>query len=334
MPGRPLLLAAVSLALIAASPAAQPTPVGDPAPFWVDPDSAAAVQVRDWEAQGRSDDARLLRLISERSLAVWPSGDESRVGADVARAVRGAGAAGATAVLVAYNIPHRDCGQHSAGGAPDRAAYQRWIGAFADNIGDARAVVVLEPDAVAQMESGCTPGEYHQERQGMLGDAVRRLKQRPGVRVYLDAGNSAWHQDLGLLSRRLWSSGIADADGFAINTANFQTTGDSLRYGRDLAALLGGKHFVVDTGRNGNGPATEGPDPWCNPPGRALGIPPTTATGDPLADAYLWVKRPGDSDGWCRGGPAAGTWWPDYALGLARAAAWNERRTAVARRRR
>ncbi|MGW5026607.1 glycoside hydrolase family 6 protein, partial [Streptomyces albidoflavus] len=46
--------------------------------------------------------------------------------------------------------------------------------------------------------------------------------------------------------------------------------------------------------------------------------PPTTRTGDPLLDAYLWIKRPGESDGSCRGGPSAGTWWPEYALGLAR----------------
>ena len=33
--------------------------------------------------------------------------------------------------------------------------------------------------------------------------------------------------------------------------------------------------------------------------------------------AYLWVKRPGESDGPCNGGPSAGQWWPEYALGLA-----------------
>jgi endoglucanase len=37
-------------------------------------------------------------------------------------------------------------------------------------------------------------------------------------------------------------------------------------------------------------------------------------------DAYLWVKQPGDSDGQCRtGAPAAGAWWADYALALAKA---------------
>lgn len=46
----------------------------------------------------------------------------------------------------------------------------------------------------------------------------------------------------------------------------------------------------------------------------------TAATADPLADAYLWIKPPGESDGACNGGPEAGAWWPEYALGLAQRA--------------
>ena len=49
---------------------------------------------------------------------------------------------------------------------------------------------------------------------------------------------------------------------------------------------------------------------------------PTAEPGKKLVDAYLWVKRPGESDGTCNGGPAAGgcAWSPDYALGLAQRA--------------
>ena len=57
---------------------------------------------------------------------------------------------------------------------------------------------------------------------------------------------------------------------------------------------------MIDTSRNGRGPNH---DQWCNPPGRALGTLPTTTTGDPLIDAYLWIKAPGESDGTCRHGP-------------------------------
>jgi endoglucanase len=96
--------------------------------------------------------------------------------------------------------------------------------------------------------------------------------------------------------------------------------------------------FVIDTSRNGQGPwlppadrPAGDPQDWCNPPGRGLGPRPTTSTGSPLVDAYLWVKIPGESDGACNrwnpaGGidpvrnrmdPAAGLWFSDMALELA-----------------
>jgi endoglucanase len=168
---------------------------------------------------------------------------------------------------------------------------------------------------------GCTPPELHEERYRLISGAIDRLKQHPGVKVYLDAGNSAWIDEPENLARALWRAGIAEADGFALNVSNFRRTDEQIAYGRRLSGLLDDAHFVIDTSRNGNGPLDGAPDEvWCNPPGRALGEPPTTQTGDELADAFLWVKRPGESDGRCRGGPKAGTWWPDYALGLARRA--------------
>jgi endoglucanase len=102
------------------------------------------------------------------------------------------------------------------------------------------------------------------------------------------------------------------------------------------------KHFVIDTSRNGRGPWTPpagkysgDPQVWCNPPERGTGALPTTNTGNPLVDAYLWVKVPGESDGSCNrsvigsttdpewGGivdPPAGAWFPQQALQLAQLA--------------
>ncbi|MCC3773203.1 glycoside hydrolase family 6 protein, partial [Streptomyces sp. UNOC14_S4] len=88
-----------------------------------------------------------------------------------------------------------------------------------------------------------------------------------------------------------------------------------------LPRSAGGRAPTEDPFHGAVGQALEagGDEPWCNPPGRALGTPPTTATGSPLIDAYLWIKRPGESDGTCRGAPPAGHWWADYALRLAEA---------------
>ncbi|MGX1881335.1 glycoside hydrolase family 6 protein [Streptomyces sp. NPDC055287] len=294
-------------------------PVRDSSPYWVDPESDAARQVKAWEAQGRSADADVLRRISERPVADWPAGNDPAP--DIRNAVRGAAKDGRTLVLVAYNIPHRDCGQHSAGGAADADTYRRWIGSFADSIGSAPAIVILEPDAVSHIVDGCTPAEEHDERTGLLSEAVDRLKQQPKTKVYLDAGNPAWIDDPGKLVEPLERAGVDRADGISLNVSNFHRDDAVKSFGAQLSALLGGTHFVIDSSRNGNGPLSGGrSDAWCNPTGRALGTPPSDRTGDPLLDAYLWIKRPGDSDGECRGGPAAGTWWPDYALGLARRA--------------
>ena len=102
-----------------------------------------------------------------------------------------------------------------------------------------------------------------------------------------------------------WS---ADADDPALNTS-----GIDLRYGTMLGAVEPTAHYVIDTSRNGRGPwrppAYPDPQDWCNPPDRGVGLPPTLDTGEPLVDAYLWVKIPGESDGECtRGlGPAGET---------------------------
>ena len=109
------------------------------------------------------------------------------------------------------------------------------------------------------------------------------------------------------------------AAGFALNVSNF--IGDragARRTATGFPTPLGGARYVIDTSRNGNG-AYDGPEQptWCNPPGRALGTPPTRDTGSPRVAAFLWVKEPGDSDGDCRGAPAAGEFWPQYALDLA-----------------
>lgn len=298
-------------AAVAASPKARAAVSAD---FWVDPASSAAQQIQTWRQQGRHQDAELLSRIAKEPVAMWPAG-EIDPGPLVRSATSSARHEGRTALFVAYDIPHRDCGQHSAGGAADADAYRAWIGKFADALGDAKALVVLEPDAVAHIADGCTPAEYHEERERLLGEAIVRLKQQPGTKVYLDAGNPSWIREPGKLVEPLKRAGVERADGFSLNVSNFQTNEKTKAYGLELSRALGGKHFVVDTSRNGNGPLD---GVWCNPPGRALGTRPTTDTGTAGLDAYLWIKRPGESDGTCEGGPNAGQWWPEYALELAR----------------
>jgi endoglucanase len=288
-------------------------------PFYVNPESPAVAQASEWRSQGRASDAAAIERIAKEPIANWFTGSEGVLEAVRALTVR-ATKAHAASLLVAYDVPGRDCGSFSAGGAGSAVAYRRWIGLFAQGIGKRSATVILEPDAIAQALSGCLSRAGAVERYGLLRYAVGQLKADPHVSVYIDAGNLGWIRPPQRLVAPLRRSGIGAADGFALNVSNFYSTEATVGYGLKLSRALGGTHFVIDTGRNGNGPAGQAQDQlnWCNPPGRALGPVPSTNTASPLIDAYLWIKQPGASDGSCRPGePAAGQWWPQYALELA-----------------
>jgi endoglucanase len=326
--GSASLAAAVFVALLGAVTTASAHPdrrashdvFDDPVKWFVDPDSNAARQAAAW-LQDRPADAATMARLAERSQADWFVGGRVDVRSAARARVDQIRRQHALPVLVAYNVPGRDCSGFSTGGANTAAEYRDWIDRFAEGIGSRPAAVILEPDSIALTE--CLTPEQTDERYELIRYAVGTLEARPRVAVYLDAGHSAW-QPAAEQAARLRRAGVERAQGFFLNVSNFQFTSDLIAYGHavsDLIGARGGTQFVIDTSRNGLGPWDPTVvDNWCNPPDRALGLAATTDTGDRLVDAFLWVKRPGESDGTCRGGPLAGVWWPEYALGLAQRA--------------
>jgi endoglucanase len=298
------------------------TALGENTRFYVPPNGNAQKAVKALRRAGKTDAARLVeRRIASRPTAIWLTDVSGSVYNQAKKVTDAAAAKKELPVLVAYNLPGRDCGLYSSGGAADVDAYLHYVGSLAAGIGGNPAVVILEPDAIAHSLEGCH-GSRAAERYRMLTEAVTILKRQPKVRVYIDAGNASWIKNLDGLANALKRSGIRKADGFALNVSNFETTDSSVGYGRQLSQRLDGAHFVIDTSRNGAGPPPPASDPsshsnWCNPKGRRLGTPATTDTGNSLVDAFLWIKQPGDSDGSCgRGAPPAGHWWPRYASEL------------------
>ena len=381
-------------------------PLADTTRFYAPaPDPGAQQQAKQLRTYGQVPTARRLQAMAATPQAVWFSdGTPTTVSQRVAAVVSDAARTGSVPTLVLYNVPGRDCWQYSSGGASTDAAYRAWVDGVAAGLrGAGRAVVVVEPDGLANLPSDC-PSAYPgrdadamtEGRHADLRYAAAKVRAAdPEALVYLDAGHSAWH-GVGEIAERLDQAGVRDVQGFSLNVSNFQPTAQLLQYGSWIAKCLyyvanpadGGArlgrydqcasqyspatfgepatwsrtdawyaanvdaaadpptgpdqlaHFVLDTGRNGRGawtPRTGYPDPqdWCNPPGRGLGLRPSTRTGSALADAYLWVKTPGQSDGQCdRGGaggtdpawggvrdPAAGAWFPEQAQQLVRLAA-------------
>jgi endoglucanase len=288
--------------------------------FYIDPNSQARQEMT--KRAGDTATVAALRKIADQPGSLW-FGDwvpTSQVRAQVAARTTAAANAGSVASIVLYAIPGRDCGSYSAGGLAGPSAYAAWVREVAAGIGSRRSIVVVEPDALAQMD--CLSTTARTQRSSMLRDALSALRTAaPGAVTYLDAGNSGWVPS-DIMATMLRDAGVANARGFSVNVSNFNRTADEVAFGNRISAALGGAHFAVDTSRNGLGPLG-GALGWCNPSGRALGDRPTTTTASPAADAYLWIKMVGQSDGDCgRGEPAAGTWWPEYAIGLASRALW------------
>lgn len=300
------------------------------AKLYVDPASAARATVNTWKAQGRTEDARQLEKIAGaakpvRYFAEWTeTGNSGGVKKQVSAYLATVRAAGALPVIGAYAMVNRDCGGFSSGGFTTAAEYRRWIDGYAAGIADEPAVVLLEPDSLAQALPGGKCQDQAGERFALLKYAVTALKAKPHAHVYLDVGHSGWHTPEEVIAG-LKQAGIEKADGFATNNANFRTTVDEIAWGEKVSAGVGGKHFIIDTSRNGLGPYTGGTHDgdcpaWANPPGRALGARPTADTGHVLVDAFFWLKSPGASDGKCGPFGAAGAWTPEYALGLSQRA--------------
>lgn len=274
-------------------------------------ESKAARAAASGTLSGAEEDAA--QYLAAQPTAYWltPEIDPiGEVGARVLHLASEARAQDAALTVVVYGLPERDCGQHSAGGL-DGADYEVWtteIGQALGSVRDVQKIVVLEPDSLA-LAPECGNVDA---RTSQLHDAVGRLT---GVDtwVYLDGGHSAW------LSAEEMAELIAEVDvsgevrGFATNVSNFNPTAEEFAYAHEIAQILGGGHALIDTSRNGAG-AT--PD-WCNPPDRLVGDPGGTY-GDGVVDTNLWIKPPGESDGECNGGPAAGAWWPEASVELTR----------------
>jgi endoglucanase len=296
----------------------EPAYVNVPKNLYIDSTNGVYQAIESY-AQTDPASAGSLAKITSEPMAKWFGGWSGAIANAVSSYVTAAAQSAATPVLVAYNIPDRDCGGASAGGASDAGSYAAWISGFTNGLGQEPAIVILEPDAVSQdcFDSG---------RASILASAINTLKTDTNARVYLDAGNPTW-RTVSDMKTRLQSAGINNADGFSLNVSNFQSTSSNIDFGTSLSSALDGKHYVIDTSRNGSSVSAT---TWCNPDNQLLGTTPTMNTGISKLDAELWIKNPGESDGSAasdascdtpslgESAPTAGTFWPAYAEMLAR----------------
>jgi endoglucanase len=265
------LLAATATALTLASGLVSLAPQAAAAPadhalatdtrFYVPPPAQGSVQqILQLIASGKLKDAGLIAAMESVPSAVWLDGETAAQAAEpgnlgqeqadraVARQVRqtllAASLQHAVPIFVAYNIPGRDCSQYSAGGAPTDAAYDAWIDAIRTALGDAQAVVLEEPDALANLPGYCGsaytsefPDITNTTRIDDIRYAVATLEQDPNISLYLDGGNSDW-QNVGGMAETLVAADVQQAQGFFLNVSNYQYDVNSDFFGTWVSSCI------------------------------------------------------------------------------------------------
>ena len=218
------------------------------------------VQRASYELRGTDRDVAL--AIAAHPIAAWVTGGTPQEAqAQVAKIVAAAATEKKTPVLVAYNVPFRDCSQYSAGGARDTADYKAWIDGFAAGIGKRSAVVILEPDGLGIIphyidingnREWCQPAELDaataaNERFEQMNYAVDKLTALPNTAVYLDGTHSGW-LGVGDIANRLMRAGVQRADGFFVNVSNYEPTSHLEKYATWIAKCM---HYGTNTAEGG-----------------------------------------------------------------------------------
>ena len=315
-------------------------PGGNPlqgARFFVDPQSVAAnAAKRNPALRAISTQPGTARFGEFSYGTQWVPNIAVAVGRYLTRAA--ATAPGTVPLLATYRLVHGHCGRNGSGDTlAEQRSYHDFITGLSQGIGSYRAVLFLEMDAL--ITSPCLNRLGLAARLNELSDAVNILSAaNPHLMVYLDAGAADALQVANAASL-LKRAGVAKIQGFVLNTTHFDWTKNEITYGNRISKLIGGKHFVVNTGTNGRGPlrphdiVKNGMEVLCNPKGRGLGPRPTTRTGYASVDMFAWTTNPGESGGQCRdqpdlqmqGAPPTGQYWPAYGLMLVRNADYRVR---------
>jgi endoglucanase len=271
-------------------------------------------------ASGQGKDASLIAGMESVPSAVWLDGEtaaqaargavgERQANSDVARQIRHAlvrsRLQNAVPVFAAYNIPGRDCSQYSAGGAPSDAAYDSWIDSIRSALGDAKAVVILEPDALANLPGYCGstysaefPNITDTTRINDIAYGVSTLEGDQNISVYIDAGHSAW-QAVGNIAEALVAADVQQAQGFFLNVSNYQYATNNALYGTWVssciayatqlngvtqAQALGYAGTLTSADNNPSGAFAKCPNQYWN------GGPATTYIGEAMSPYGVWSE--------------------------------------------
>ncbi|EMR66709.1 putative exoglucanase 3 precursor protein [Eutypa lata UCREL1] len=238
--------------------------------------------------------------------------------------------------LVVYDLPGRDCAAKASNGELAVGEIDRYKTEYVDVIADllkanpnSAFALIIEPDSLPNLVTNADLTTCQESKAGYEEGVAYALKtlNLPNVVMYIDAGHGGWlgwndnldpgaeelakvYKDAGSPSQvRGIATNIAGWNAWDETPGEFSDADDAEynkcqneqiyieTFGAALEAAGHPNHAIVDTGRNAVTGLREEWGNWCNVDGAGFGVRPTGDTGSELADAFVWGKPGGESDG-------------------------------------
>ncbi|KAH6613749.1 1, 4-beta cellobiohydrolase [Chaetomium sp. MPI-SDFR-AT-0129] len=238
--------------------------------------------------------------------------------------------------VVVYDLPGRDCAAKASNGELAVGEIDRYKTEYVDAVAavlkahpNTAFVLIIEPDSLPNLVTNADLQTCQDSADGYREGVAYALEtlNLPNVVMYLDAGHGGWlgwdanlkpgaeelaavYKAAGSPSQfRGISTNVAGWNQWDLTPGEFSGTSDAQynscqnektyveTFGAALEAAGMPNHAITDTGRNGVSGLREEWGDWCNVAGAGFGQRPSSDTGSDLADAFVWVKPGGESDG-------------------------------------
>ncbi|KAG7286322.1 1,4-beta-D-glucan cellobiohydrolase cel6c [Staphylotrichum longicolle] len=238
--------------------------------------------------------------------------------------------------LVIYDLPGRDCAAKASNGELKVGELSRYKTEYIDKVvsilkahPNTAFALVIEPDSLPNLVTNSDLTTCQNSASGYREGVAYALKQLnlPNVVMYLDAGHGGWlGWDANLkpgaeeLAKAYKAAGspkqfrgiatnVAGWNQWDLSPGEFSKASDAkynscqnektyiTTFGAALKSAGMPNHAIIDTGRNGVSGLRKEWGNWCNVNAPGFGQRPTSNTGAELADAFVWVKPGGESDG-------------------------------------
>ncbi|KAI0892230.1 1, 4-beta cellobiohydrolase [Annulohypoxylon nitens] len=238
--------------------------------------------------------------------------------------------------LVIYDLPGRDCAAKASNGELKYNELDRYKTEYVDPIVEkikanpnTAFALLIEPDSLPNLVTNADKTACADSKTGYEEGVAYALKSLnlPNVVMYIDAGHGGWlgwdanlkpgaeelakvYKNAGSPKQvRGYATNIAGWNSWDEEPGEFSDASDAkynscqnektyvTKFSDALKTAGFPEHAIVDTGRNAVTGLREEWGDWCNVNGAGFGVRPTADTGLELADAFVWGKPGGESDG-------------------------------------